>query len=96
VPGLSLDELAASTGHERHLLAKVLAEEMRLGRVATLADGSFALRAGSLPPAVAEGLRGLSAPDVAAAANGNGRTPDRSIGGRLSASEWANISHAVY
>jgi hypothetical protein len=94
VPGLSVDELVASTGHERHLLAAVLAEEMRLGRVATLADGSFTLVAGSLPLAVAEGRRGLSRPDVAELVDGTGRA--RATGGQLSASEWEKISHAVY
>jgi hypothetical protein len=91
VAGLTIAELVRSTGRPRDVLEEVLKQEIACGRV-VVEDGLFSLRPGALPPAVAEGMRELTRPDVAPARSRDRRRPE---GGRVHASERANLNFAV-
>jgi hypothetical protein len=95
-PGATLQELVERTGRPLSVLAAVMASEVRLGRVVTAPDGHYRLVAARFPPETLAALGGLSAPDVAELANGNGHQPRGDVDRPLHAAEWSNISHAVY
>jgi hypothetical protein len=93
-PGATLDELAERSGRPLSELAAVMASEVALGRVLQRPDGRFLVVGARFSPAVLDALRALSAPDVAALANGH---RSRANGDRrLTAAEWANLSYAYY